>query len=119
MSSKPPHSVLGSKALTAELIRLASEVVGTTGQTRFQILADLIWKWAIGWTEVKGDKTITYPPVEWAAKYVFERIEGKAATAEAEVGERITAADKVADLARQRINKMANVAAGPPKRTKK
>jgi hypothetical protein len=116
---------LSSKALTGELRRLAVEVIPSNdpsvleGQTREQLLADLIWKQALGWTEITRDDEGTllkkvHPPVAWAQQYLFERIEGKAPVATADVDGGMKAADKVRELARDRINALTAVKAGPP-----
>lgn len=119
--------IIGSKALTDELRKLAGEVVGTDAegnpQTRAQALAGYIWKIALGWTEITTDsngtrKEIRHDPVAWAVQYVWERTEGKAAQAQVEETNRVSAAAKVRELAKERINKMAAVASGPPKLVK-
>jgi len=116
--------ILGGKALTDELRKLAMQVHTVlddgTPVTRAQTLAELIWKLALGWVETTRDddgnrKEIAHPPVAWAMQYVFERTEGKAAIAQSESVDRISATDKVRDLAKARINKLAAVTVGPPK----
>lgn len=120
---------IGSRALTSELRKLAQEshTVTTDGTplTREQVLADLIWKQALGWVEVIEErddsgtmrrKEIVHPPVAWCQQFLFERMEGKAPIAQGDSTGGVRAADKVRDLARQRINLLAKTAAGPPKR---
>lgn len=103
-------------ALTRELKKLASEVVAEvegTPLTREQLLAQMIWRQALGWTEVTTDnngnrKEVYHPATQWAQTLVFERLEGKAAAAaDPQAGEQVKAADKVRELARQRINQLA------------
>lgn len=119
--------ILGSKALTDELRRLSTEVFGEDEAgnpiTRSQALASLVWKFALGWTEETVDgngnkKLVEHPPVAWAMQYVWERTEGKAAQAQVEDHARVSAAAKVRELARERINKMTTIATGPPKLVK-
>lgn len=120
--------IVGGKALTAELRKLAvenSEVIDGEGVflTRAQALAQSLWRLALGWTEETTDdngnkKVVFHPPVSWAMQYVKECIEGKAASAPVEETDRISAAAKVRQLSKDRLNKMAAVASGPPKLTK-
>jgi len=123
-----PLGRLGTRALTNELRKLAAEVHTITNDgtpvTREQALADMIWKLALGWTETVLDeegnrKKVTHPPVAWAMQYLFERIEGKAPQAIVEDAGGIKAADRVRELAKDRINSLARVAAGPPSIKKK
>lgn len=118
----------GTRALTGELKKLAGEVHTVTDDgtpvTREQALAELIWKQALGWMEVTRDengnrKEIPHPPVAWAQQYLFERMEGKAPQATTEDTGGMKAADKVRELSKDRINKLARVAIGPPKLPKK
>lgn len=113
---------LGTKALTAELRKLAVEAITILDNgdpvTREQALASLIWKQALGWTEETRDdngtlKKTVHPPVAWAQQYLFERMEGKAPVAMTEHGEGMKAADKVRALSRDRLNKLAVSIAGP------
>ena len=119
---------MGGRALTNELKKLAGHVVNVlpdgTQVTRAEALAELIWKYALGWVEETRDehgnrRKVEHPPVAWAMQYVFERSEGKAPVANAEASTGMRAADRVRELARDRINSMAAVAAGPPKMPRK
>jgi hypothetical protein len=119
--------LLSSKALTNELRKLSAEAFTITDDgtpvTRAQRLAELIWRLAVGYTETittdsGNKKEVEHPPVPWAMKFAFERIEGRSPEAQTEETERISAADKVRQLSKDRINKMAAVASGPPKLTK-
>lgn len=119
--------ILGSRALTTELRKLGAEVVTVsddgTQLTREEVLADLIWKQALGWTEKiverdkdgnRSERELRHNPVAWAQQYLFERMEGKAPQALVEEGTGIKASEKVRDLARQRINTLSKIASGPP-----
>lgn len=114
---------LGAKALTEALRRLSFEATTITDDgtplSRAEQLADLVWKYALGWTEStttpEGRKVeIKHPPVAWAMQYMFERLEGKAPIAVQDENPGIKAADKVRQLAVDRVNSMAKVG-GPPK----
>lgn len=118
-----PLGRFGTRALTGELKKLSVQVHTVTDDgtpvTREQALADLIWKQALGWEEVTRDsngtvRKVPHPPVAWAQQYLFERMEGKAPQASGEDSGGIKAADKVRDLAKDRLNKLARVAVGPP-----
>lgn len=116
---------LSGKHLTENLRRLSSEAIDITPTgdpiTRADVLAQLIWKQALGWTEEGRDDLgnkfrKVHPPVGWCQQYLFERMEGRSPQASAEETTGIKAADKVRDLAKQRINAMASIAVGPPKK---
>jgi hypothetical protein len=92
-------------------------------QTKDEALAELLWKMALGYTETVRDedgtnRKVVHLPVAWAMQYIVERKEGKAVQAIAEEDGRIKAADKVRELARDRMNKLAvskaGVSKGPP-----
>ena len=115
---------LPQRALNAALKRLAAEAYTVeddgTVVTKADALARLIWAKALGWVQTTTDDhgnriRKDYPPEAWAMQYIFERIEGKSAPViqEPEIG--VRASDKVRQLAKDRLNKLANVAAGPPK----
>ena len=118
---------LGGKALTDELRKLAVEVHTVTDDgtpvTREQALAQMIWRQALGWEEIVVDdngnrKKIPHLPVAWCQQFLFERTEGKSAIAAPEEGTRISAAEKVRDLSKQRLNKMAAISAMPKLETR-
>lgn len=116
---------LGGKKLTEELRKLAAEAYTITDDgtplSREQALSALIWKQALGWTEEVRDENgdrreVIHPPVAWCQQFLFERMEGKAVAAQPEDAGGIRAADKVRDLAKQRVNALAAAAkkSGPP-----
>jgi hypothetical protein len=114
---------LSAIALTNHLRQLAAEVVEVlpdgTQVTRNEKLAELIWKQALGFAEEIKDewgntKTVTHKPVSWAQQYLYERIDGKAPIAAPESQSGVRASDRVRDLARNRLNALAEVASGPP-----
>jgi len=112
------------RALTTEVRKLAEEAFSVTDDgtplTRAEALARLLWNMALGYSEKVRDedgtlKTVIHPPVAWSVQYLYERLEGRPQTAIAEDDTRIRAADKVRELSKQRLNKMAAViVAGPP-----
>ena len=111
------------RALTIEVRKLAEEAFSITDDgtplTRAEALARLLWNLAMGYKEkVRDDsgtmKEVTHPPIAWASQYIYERLEGRPQTAIAEDETRVKAAEKVRDLAKARLNKIAVAVAGPP-----
>lgn len=109
------------KALSESLRKMATEPVSVTDDgtpiTRAEKLAAYIWKIAEGWWEEGLDKDfkpfkVWHKPEDWAIKFIFERNEGKAAQAMTEEQPGIRALDKVRELSKDRLNKLAK--AGPP-----
>ena len=118
-------SKLGGKRLTAELSRLGAEIHDMlpdgTPVTRDEQLAKLIWQKALGWVEETRDaegnrKKKAHPPESWAMQYIWERREGKAPAALPDESGGKTAAQKVRELATQRLNSIARSSVGstPP-----
>lgn len=117
------NSKFSSRALTTELRKLADEAVTVTDDgtpvTRAQQLAKILWDLALGGEKKIRDefgnlKTVHQPPVAWAGQFMWERLEGKAQVAQNDNTDGVRAADKVAALAKERLNKMATTVAGPP-----
>lgn len=109
------------KALSDSLRKMAMEPVSVTDDgtpiTRAEKLAAYLWKIAEGYWDEGEDKEgkkfrVWKPPVDWAIKFIFERNEGKAAQAQSEEQPGIRALDKVRELSKDRLNKLAK--AGPP-----
>lgn len=100
------------KELTKHLRSLAMEAEGLSPsgdmETKAATLARLIWKKALGYSEVRqtesGPKEMSCPPEAWAIQLVWDRLEGKVASSEPESAGKLTAAERVTDLARSRIN---------------
>lgn len=115
---------ISPRALSKELAKLASAVHTCDEQgneiTKEQALADLVWKMALGWEELVKDedtgqiKRTKHAPLSWAIQYLYERLEGRAAVASPDNAGGIKAAERVGDLAKQRINQLAAIKAGPP-----
>lgn len=115
---------LSARALTSALKKIAAEVMSIEDDgspiTRHDALARLMWNKALGWTEILVDdhgtqKKVSHPPESWAMQYIFERLEGKAAPMVQEREAGVSAADKVRELSKDRLNKIAVAVAGPPK----
>lgn len=118
------------KELTRHLRDLAAEAATARDNgdvvSNAQALAELIWKKALGYTDMQknrdGELIETYhTPESWAIQLLYERIEGKAGPTTTEEAGKISAADKVGELSRNRINAMATSTIGigtkplPPK----
>lgn len=119
----------GGKILTDALRKLSTHVIDVAEDgsetTRFEKLALLIWDQALGSKTEKRDAegnlvTIEVKGVAWAQQFLWERLEGKAPIAMTEDTGGIKAAEKVRQLARDRVNSMAakvltTAKSGPPK----
>ena len=118
---------INHKAITEGLNKLGAQAhtVSDDGTpiTRDEALADLIWKYALGYTETyfetddRGNKVkreVRHPPASWAMQYIVERREGKVAPAVQEENVGMKAADKVRELAKSRINALAKAVNRPP-----
>ena len=103
--------------------KLAEEAFSVTDDgtplTRAEALARLLWNMALGYSEKVRDengtlKDVAHPPVAWASQFLYDRLEGRPQTAIAEDETRVKAAERVRDLSKQRLNKMAASVIGPP-----
>ncbi len=100
------------KELTKHLRLLAMEAEGLSPdgdtETKAQALARLIWKRALGYTDIrrteKGTVEVNCPPEVWAIQLVYERLEGKVANTAPEESGKLSAAERVSDLSKARIN---------------
>lgn len=121
---------INTRNLTKHLNALGAEAhdVHPDGSpmTREEALAILLWKKALGYKEkTRNDEgswvETVYKPEAWAMQYIYERKEGKTTPAPAEDSGRVKASDRVRELARERLNRMATTVAvpllakGPPK----
>lgn len=122
MASMKGLKAASTRALTKYLNELGAQAHtiddGGDPITREQALAELLWKLALGWTEYTKDeegnrKEVKHPPVAWAIQYIYDRKEGRTAPTVMEDETRVRAADKVRDLAKNRVNQLASAAAGP------
>lgn len=107
-----------SRRLTQHLRELAAEIEdmdeGGELLTRGQVLAKLVFKKALGYEEkLKGEdgeeKTIYHKPEAWAIQLIWERMEGRAPQAVPDDKKTLTAAKKVNELVRARINSLTEV----------
>jgi len=81
--------------------------------TKAEALARLIWKRALGYTEMKPNKDGTlseyiYSPDKGCMSLIFDRMEGKAPAALDEGDEKLTVAERVSEQGRKRINEVLN-----------
>jgi hypothetical protein len=96
----------------------------TRARTKGQALGEEIFKLATGWWETKIDdedqeRKIWHKPEPWAIAMVFDRMEGKAPQAINETDSKVKAKDKVAQLAKDRLNSLVPTRMGPPSLRKK
>lgn len=100
------------KELTKFLRQLAMEAEGFSPSgdvmTKAEKLAQILWKKALGSKEMvsteAGMREVTNAPEAWAIQMIYERLEGKVGPTAVEEGGKVTAAEKVSELARDRIN---------------
>jgi hypothetical protein len=116
------------KELTRHLRELAAEAEGMSEsgdvETKARALAALVWKKALGYkaNEMRGEAAnrimveVEHPPEAWAIQLIWNRLEGKEPQSSTEEGGKISAAEKVGELARDRVNTLATrvVGAKPP-----
>ncbi len=81
--------------------------------TKAEALARLIWKRALGYSEIRTDKDkvpVTYviPPDKGCMSLIFDRMEGKAPAALDEGDEKLSVAERVSEQGKKRINEVLN-----------
>lgn len=124
---------LNQSKLDEHLAALGQEAItiddGGDPISREEMLARRLWDRALGWTEkVKrtddfgntGTAEIEHPPERWAMEYLWDRREGRVAQATPKTDDtgRLSAAEKVRELAKERLNRLAvagKPATRPPK----
>lgn len=123
-----PVPRFSGKELTKHLRELAAEAEGLAPdggvETKARALAALVWKKALGYKamEMRGEADkrvmieVEHPPESWAIQLIWNRLEGKEPQSSVEDAGKITAAERVGELARNRVNTMATAAVGGPKK---
>ena len=122
---KKPSSGQGFGQLTKHLRALAAEIETSDDNfnliTRAEMLAMVVWKKALGWVEparMQGDvvlvKAAVHKPESWAIQLIYDRIEGKAPQAVPDAKGRLTAAEKVSELVKSKLNAEAELAVSVP-----
>lgn len=115
------------RQLTQHLRELAVETETMTDEgeliTRSEALAQLLWKKALGYKETvvvkdKSDEIICHKPEAWAIQMIYERMEGKAPIAIIDEKQQITAAEKISDLARTKLNQQAKAVVTVPEKNR-
>lgn len=116
-----------AKQLTLHLKQLAKEAhsIHDDGAviTRSEALATLVWSYALGWEEEDPDnkeKKILHRPNRWAIELLWDRLEGKVASGTDDDAGTMTAADKVGEQAKNRVNALTvatlhSKPGGPPR----
>jgi len=113
-----------TRGLTKALRELAKQVetMADDGSeiTREHALALLLWKKALGYKALELDRKnktmeeVYHPPEAWAIQLVYERLEGRVAQNAPDENSRMSAAERVSELAKSRINSLVGVPAPPP-----
>jgi hypothetical protein len=123
-----------TRELTNRLRELAAEVhdsrLNDEGEMEFQTkgeaLSEAVFRSALGWieevveeTDVPG-KTVTkkvfHKPQAWAQQFIWDRLEGKSPQALPDDKGGLSAADKVSELAKQRVNALTEETDGESER---
>jgi len=81
--------------------------------TKDEQLARMMFRMALGWEEKdpdNPDRLVKHKPDKQMMMFIVERREGKSPMAKPDEAETATAAEKVSDLARARLNKLADSA---------
>lgn len=109
-----------SRKVTQHLRELGaeSETILNDGSvlTKAEVMARLLWKYALGWTDVSVDKENgqrikeVHPPAQWAIEMVYNRLEGRVPQQIVDDSTVLTAAKRVSELARERLNIAAEAA---------
>lgn len=121
-----------SHELTNHLRQLAAEAHDWTEEdgviTRGEALARLLFRKALGYVERTVDdegeeRVVHHRPESWAIQLIYDRLEGKTPQAVPEDAGRVSAAEQVRELAKQRINALVGSVADespkpPPHRPK-
>lgn len=100
------------KELTKFLRQLAMEADDLSPDgatiTKAEKLAQILWKKALGFKEMVvadgGAREIVHAPEAWAIQLVYDRLEGKVGPTAVEEGGKLSAAERVSELARTRLN---------------
>lgn len=120
---KGKSGAYSSRQLTQHLRELASDIheMDEGGElfTKGQALAKLVFDKALGHEEKQIDddgkeKMVYHKPEAWAIQLIWERMEGKAPQATPDDKKTLTAASKVGDLVKARINSLSEAAAALP-----
>lgn len=109
------------RSVTKYLRELADEAETITDSgvtlTKAEVLARLLWKFALGWKETTYDPKTRRPigvtdhsPAKWAIDIVYNRLEGQVPHQVVDESRILTAAEKVSELATERLNNAAEVA---------
>lgn len=120
LPKKKKRARYSSRQLTLHLREMAAEALTINDEgglvTRGEALATLLWKKALGYESVNSETSeVTYhKPEAWAIQLIWERMEGKAPVAIPDDKGVLKIADKVSDLARNRLNSFAESAVAIP-----
>jgi hypothetical protein len=114
--AKPTAGKVPTGQLLSRFLRqLATEVEtiseNGTPVTKAQVLAELVWKTALGYEKADPDdpnKKKYQPPAQWAIQMIYDRLEGRIPEAlqDTKGG---TIAEKVTELGRKQVNELAEV----------
>jgi hypothetical protein len=106
-----------SRELTEYLKRVAVEAHDWSEESgaisKSEALARILWNKALGSKEVKvndkgEEREITNKPESWAIQLIYDRLEGKSPMAIPDDEGKLTAADKVREMTKERANALVD-----------
>lgn len=118
-----PKRRYSTRDITNHLRELAAQAHDWTEAdgviTKGEAMARLLWKKALGWKEERVDdegetKVVDHAPEAWAIQMIYDRIEGKTPQAIEEDDSGARLQDRVSDLAKARVNDLAEKLVGKP-----
>lgn len=107
-----------TKYLKELAMTLCDETTDDRGNplTKGQAIAQLLFKKALGYTEIIEGESVYHRPESWAIQLIFERTEGRAPLSVAEPPQQMSAGEKVGELARTRLNSHTDSVVSVPER---
>ena len=85
--------------------------------TRAELLALVLWKKALGWTEqnkIKDGPETVHKPESWAIQLIYERLEGRAPQAIPDAKGHLSEAERINELAKSKLNRTAEAVVAIP-----
>lgn len=116
LPKKRKRARYSSRQLTLHLREMAAEIQTMNDEgdliTRGEALAALLWKKALGYESLdeESKEAIYHKPEAWAISLIWERMEGKAPVSIPDDKGVLTAADKISELVKSRINAITEAA---------
>ena len=116
-----------ARQLTKFLKELAMEAesIDDEGETitKGKALAILLWKKALGYSEIREDeegvkREVYHKPESWAGQFIYDRMEGRVPQAAADEKDGPSIADKIREISKAKANALASQAQTEPRESK-